>query len=204
MAWVLVKNSLNFASLSSKILLNSYYKGLSPMKIKILEHQNAWLEDFEQEKASLNQQLHDIWHEIHHIGSTAVKGLHAKPIIDILLLVESLSELDDRPGVIEYLGYEALGEFGIPGRRYYRKTNEAGEHTHHIHAFLRESPEARRHLAFRDYLGYNPEATQQYSRLKLSLVAANPYNIEAYAKGKEPFITRVEAEALAWYDKKGL
>ena len=96
------------------------------------------------------------------------------------------------------LGYEALGEFGIPGRRYFRRQNAAGERTEQVHAFLCGSPDIARHLAFRDYLRAHRDVATQYSELKRRLAAAHPHDIAAYMDGKDPFIKDVEATALAW------
>ena len=88
---------------------------------------------------------------LHHIGSTAIPGIFAKPIIDLLLEVGNIGELDDRSSFMGELGYEAMGEFGIPGRRYDRKNNASGIRTHQVHAYESGSPEVERHIAFRDY-----------------------------------------------------
>ena len=82
----------------------------------------------------------------------------------------------------------------------FRKLSEDGVVTHRMQAFLRSSDEAVRHLAFRDYLTYNRNAALQYSRLKSELAMANPYNLDAYNRGKDPFIKRVESEAIEWYE----
>jgi GrpB-like predicted nucleotidyltransferase (UPF0157 family) len=132
----------------------------------------------------------------HHIGSTAVPGLRAKPIIDILLEVSSLPELDERADRLEKLGYEAMGEFGIPGRRYFRKGRSA--RTHHIHAFKRGDTHIRRHLAFRDYLIAHAEIAAQYGRLKAGLAAEFANDNEGYCAGKDGFVKFYEAEALNW------
>src|SRR3546814_8745866 len=98
-----------------------------------------------------------------HIGSTSIPGIHAKPIIDMLAVTSDLSLLDGCESRIASLGYEALGEFGIPGRRYFRKDNSTGERTHKIHAFRTGSPKITRHLQFRDYLIAPPAVARDRS-----------------------------------------
>ncbi|MEB3233517.1 MAG: GrpB family protein, partial [Leptolyngbyaceae bacterium] len=98
----------------------------------------------------------------------------------------------------EPLGYEAMGEYGIPGRRYFRKHNSEGNRTHHLHIFQAESAEIHRHLAFRDYMIAHPDAAQAYSQLKQRLAAAHPTDIEAYMDGKDDFIKTMEQKALHW------
>ncbi|NBB81086.1 MAG: GrpB family protein, partial [Verrucomicrobia bacterium] len=120
------------------------------MKIEVTPYRSRWASDFEIEKNAIRGAVGNVAVGVHHIGSTAVVGLAAKPIIDIMLEVGDLTELDACAGNIESLGYEALGELGISGRRYFRKGRD--HRTHQIHAFQTSDPNLLRHLAFRDYL----------------------------------------------------
>lgn len=135
---------------------------------------------------------------LHHIGSTAVPGIPAKPIVDILLEVSDLAELDRRASRMESLGYEAKGEFGIPGRRYFRRDDQHGVRTHQVHAFAVGSEDAVRHLAFRDYMIAHPQIAQSYGDLKLQLARRFPSDIEAYMDGKDGFVKEHQAKALLW------
>jgi GrpB-like predicted nucleotidyltransferase (UPF0157 family) len=85
-----------------------------------------------------------------------------------------------------------MGEFGISGRRYFRKDNQLGIRTHHLHAFAVGSPQVARHLAFRDYLISHPEEAQRYSELKRKLAEKYPYNIDGYMDGKDSFIREID------------
>lgn len=105
--------------------------------------------------------------------------------------------LDSKRSAMEQLGYEAMGEFGIPGRRYFRKDDASGIRTHHVHAFQSGSPEIERHLVFRDYMIAHPEAAQAYSLLKQRLAQEYPGDKEAYMDGKDPFIKEHLAQAIA-------
>src|SRR5258705_1255309 len=89
---------------------------------------------------------------VHHIGSTAVPGLAAKPIIDLMPLVTDLADLDRQRRQIEALGYAWHGELGIAGRRYCTLCDDGGVRVAHVHFFRADSPQAERHIAFRDYL----------------------------------------------------
>jgi GrpB-like predicted nucleotidyltransferase (UPF0157 family) len=91
-----------------------------------------------------------------------------------------------------------MGEFGIVGRRFFRKDDRTGIRTHHIHTFEVGSPQIDRHLAFRDYLRSHPEAAQEYSELKQQLAQQYPTNIEGYIDGKADFITEIDRKALQW------
>ncbi len=99
---------------------------------------------------------------------------------------------------MESLGYEAKGEFGIPGRRYFRRGNAVGVRTHQVHAFDVSSAQADRHLAFRDYLKSHPEVARAYGELKRRLAARFPNDIDGYMEGKDSFAKQYEAEGLAW------
>ncbi len=168
------------------------------MRIQVVAHDPAWRGEFEAEARNITRALGDHVVRLHHIGSTAIPGIFAKPIIDFLMEVENIVELDDRSSVMEELGYEAMGEFGIPGRRYFRKNNASGVRTHQVHAFEADSTGVERHLAFRDYMIANPVKAQAYSNLKRKLAKEHPDDIEAYMDGKDPFIKEYEAKAIAW------
>ena len=99
---------------------------------------------------------------------------------------------------MEMLGYEAKGEVGILGRRYFRKNSPSGIRTHQVHAFAANSSEGERHLAFRDYMIAHPAEAQEYGELKRKLAREHPDDITAYSDGKEPFIKEHEARAIAW------
>ena len=135
---------------------------------------------------------------LHHIGSTAIPGIYAKPIIDMLAVVTNIEIVDQSNTELERLHYHAKGEFGIPGRRYFYRNNVAGVRTHQIHSFHAGSPDVVRHLAFRDFLCGHPDLALSYSLLKQRLAAAHPDDIEAYMDGKDAFIKEIEAMALAW------
>ena len=166
-------------------------------EIRIVEFQNCWQEKFVVEAALLQSALGDVARAIHHIGSTSVPGLAAKPIIDILMEVPGLSELDNASIHLPALGYEIMGEFGIPGRRYFRKGQSP--RTHRVHAFEAGDRNIVRHLAFRDYLTHHPEVADQYVGLKRSLANRYRQDNEGYCRGKEPFIRFHENRALDWY-----
>lgn len=95
-----------------------------------------------------------------------------------------------------------MGEFGIPGRRYFRKNNQAGIRSHQIHAFESGSAQIERHLAFRDFLITYPEEAQKYSALKIKLAEKYPQNINGYMDGKDDFIKETDCKATQWRTKQ--
>lgn len=168
------------------------------MKVRVVPPDPAWRLQFEAEAARINAALAGLPATIHHIGSTSIPGIWAKPILDILLEVERVDDLDARSARLVDLGFEAKGEFGLPGRRYFRKDSAEGVRTHQIHAFARGSRDIERHLAFRDYMIAHPPAAQSYSALKRRLAETHPGDIDAYMDGKDAFIKEHEIKALAW------
>lgn len=172
------------------------------MYVTVVPYDSRWPEAYAQEAEAIRQVLGDALVAIHHIGSTSVPGLSAKPIIDILPVVTDLAQADAQQGAFEALGYEYLGEFGIPGRRYLRK---GGDHrTHQIHIFQQDNRhDIQRHLAVRDYLRTHPQDCQDYGALKVALAAQYPLDIEGYCDGKDAFVKALEQRALAWYQANG-
>ena len=136
---------------------------------------------------------------IYHIGSTSVPGLAAKPIIDMMAVVRSLEKVDDARGKFSELGYEYLGEFGIAGRRYFRKGGD--ERTHQIHIFQADDwNNIERHLAFRDYMRTHEKERAEYAKIKTALAQRFPYDIDGYCDGKDAFVREMEKRALLEYD----
>lgn len=115
------------------------------MKVEIVDYNSVWPQKYESEKKLLLSVVGNAIDNIHHIGSTSIEGLAAKPIIDIIIESPSLDILDSCKDQFELLGYEALGEFGMSGRRYYRKGGE--QRTYQIHAFVTDDKNVHRHIA---------------------------------------------------------
>jgi len=164
-------------------------------RITLEPHNAQWATDFAVEAHNLRQALNETLLHIHHIGSTSVPGLIAKPVIDILLEVISLDSLDEQNNQMTALGYSPRGEYGISGRRYFVKGGE--RRTHHVHAFEAGSMHIIRHLAFRDYLQRNGDIASQYADIKLSAAKHSQNSSEIYSQLKNDFIARHEALALA-------
>jgi GrpB-like predicted nucleotidyltransferase (UPF0157 family) len=171
-------------------------------QVTVVPYDPRWPAAFERAAREVREALGESLLAIHHIGSTSIPGIHAKPIIDMLAVASDLLRVDECAERMRGIGYEAKGEFGIGGRRYFRRDNPAGVRTEHVHAFAAESPHVRRHLAFRDFLRAHAELAQEYSHLKQRLAAAHPFDIEAYMDGKEAFIRQTEAKALEWASRR--
>ena len=125
-------------------------------------------------------------------------AVRCRGLSNLLLEVADISVLDCRAGDLVAIGYEALGEYGIARRRYFRKNNARGVRTHQVHSFQVNDSEIERHLVFRDYMTAHVEKALVYSDLKQELAARHPYDIDAYMDGKDAFIKEHQAKALAW------
>lgn len=167
-------------------------------KVEVVAHDPQWQVEFAAEAQKIARALGENAAAVHHIGSTSIPNIYAKPVIDILVEVKTITEVDQNNPAMAALGYEALGEYGIAGRRYFRKDNAAGIRTHHVHTFEKDSENAARHLAFRDFLRAHPTDAQQYSELKQKLAQEFPHDIEAYMDGKDAFIKQTERRAIVW------
>ena len=168
-----------------------------PRKVIVAEPNPAWPAQFREEAERLSAVFGRQALYLHHIGSTSVPGLAAKPLIDILPVVRVLSAVDALNPALEELGYEAMGEYGLPGRRYFRR--EEPPSPCHVHVYETGSREILRHLALRDYLRARPETAAEYGRLKAELAARFPADIDAYLDGKDAFLKQAEQVALAWW-----
>lgn len=165
------------------------------MKVVVSEYRPEWADEFRRESERLKGAFGDSLLGLYHIGSTAVPGLAAKPVIDMLAVVKEIPDADKAAPALEALGYEGLGEYGIPGRRYFRKGGE--NRTHQLHVFGQDSKgEIARHLAFRDYLRRHPETAAEYGNLKKKLAAEFPEDIDGYCDGKDKFVKAAEREGL--------
>jgi GrpB-like predicted nucleotidyltransferase (UPF0157 family) len=169
------------------------------MKVEVVPHDPSWRIAFETESKLVSTALGQNVVAIHHIGSTSIPNMPAKSIIDMLIEVNDIDEVDDYSVEMESLGYEVMGEFGIAGRRYFRKDNREGARTHQIHIFETGSDHITRHLAFRDYLIAHSDDAIAYSDLKRSLVEQFDGDTESYIDGKDSFIKDIDRRAAAWF-----
>ncbi len=164
--------------------------------IEVVDYDPGWPEEFMKEAEAIRGLLSGEVVHVHHIGSTAVPGLKAKPVIDIMLEVRDVDALDAYDREMEGLGYLPRGEYGIPGRRYYIKG--LYHRTHHVHAFREGSDNISRHLAFRDYLIAHPSIAAEYGELKARCAAECNNDSEKYCDCKDAFVRFHEKRALEW------
>ncbi|MVM41798.1 GrpB family protein [Spirosoma sp. HMF3257] len=161
-----------------------------------------WPELAQQELDRLGQLLGSNLVAGEHIGSTALPGLAAKPVLDLMPVVHSLEALDRHRSAIEALGYEWYGEHGLPQRRFCARTDANGNRLSNVHFFASTSPDIRRHLAFRDYLRAHPAIADAYQVEKRRAADLHPLDSLAYNLEKADWVREHEADALNWYTKK--
>jgi GrpB-like predicted nucleotidyltransferase (UPF0157 family) len=173
-------------------------------KVEVVPHNPNWHSWFETESKQVTFALGENAVGIHHIGSTSIETIYAKPIIDILVEFSSIAKVDERNPMMETIGYECMGEFGIKDRRFFRKDNAGGIRSHHIHIFEVNSAQIVRHLSFRDYLNTHTEDALKYSMLKRSLAKQHSDDIEGYIDGKAGFIQEIDRQAVEWRKQQSI
>jgi GrpB-like predicted nucleotidyltransferase (UPF0157 family) len=165
--------------------------------IEIVDYDPAWVERYRAEEAAIRRALKPWLRDIEHIGSTAVPGLAAKPVIDIQVAVESLSATLDLVTALRSLGYEYVPELeaDLPQRRYFRRVVD-GRRTDQIHVVEQADHEWwGRHVAFRDWLRGHPADRDSYADLKRSLATRFRDDRAAYTDAKTEFVQAIERAA---------
>lgn len=168
-------------------------------KVIVLDYDPQWAIIFENLQYVFQSHLGSLIEDIQHVGSTAVPGLAAKPIIDIDLIVENKEKMQAVINKVCELGYNYVGDLGISGREVFKPIsdkspdNRTGKvwNKHHLYACIKGCTSLENHLKFRDYLRNHPEKRKTYSALKKQLAQEHPHDIDAYIEKKTPFITTI-------------
>ncbi|NQX40018.1 GrpB domain, predicted nucleotidyltransferase, UPF0157 family [Pedobacter steynii] len=170
-----------------------------PKRIEVVPYTENWAQTFEALANVFKIDLEDLIIGMEHVGSTAVPGLAAKPVIDLDLIIRDKSRFEEIKVILGKRGYLHVGEMGIPGREAFKRSSEYtplnAENqvwpAHHLYVCLQDSVSLKNHLLFRDYLRANPETAAEYGRLKMTLAEKHPYDIDRYIDGKTDFIITV-------------
>jgi GrpB-like predicted nucleotidyltransferase (UPF0157 family) len=171
----------------------------SRFAIELLEHDPAWAGIAAREAERLRAALGPTLVDVHHVGSTAIPGIRAKPIVDLAPVVTSLEEVDAKKTNVEALGYEWRGELGIAGRRYCVLPDATpGRRIAQLHIFATGAHEIARHLVFRDYMRAHPDEAKGYEAEKLRAQALHPDDVNAYNVEKSAWIRIRLERAAAW------
>lgn len=166
--------------------------GLLHNKIELVEYTDKWIEYYKIEKKIICNLLEV--KSISHIGSTSIKNIIAKPIIDIAIELYDIKNINKIAKKLGTIGYEYRGENGIKGRAYFIK-KEDSKTLFHIHAYLKEDRNYENHLLFRDYLKANSNYMDEYTKLKILLKKRYGNDREKYTKGKAEFINKILVKA---------
>jgi len=160
--------------------------------IKVETYSDQWPLTFLHLQARFNQHLKHLIIRIEHVGSTAVPGLAAKPVIDIDIIIKDKSRFREICRILQTLGYTHEGDRGIPGREAFAGPLQPA---HHLYVCLEDSISLKNHLLLRDYLRSHPEKAKEYGELKKQLAQKYPNDIDMYVENKTAFITGILQEA---------
>jgi GrpB-like predicted nucleotidyltransferase (UPF0157 family) len=160
-----------------------------PGPVIIIDYDPSWPDLFEELRAPVAAALGDLVVIVEHVGSTAVPGLAAKPIIDMDVVVPSVAEIPEVIGRLDILGYVHQGDLGIPGREAF--IPPAGKPRRHLYVCALGSEELRRHCSFRDHLLTYPDDARAYGALKKAAAARFADDRAAYNEAKTPFVKAV-------------
>lgn len=171
--------------------------------IEIMQYDEKWTENFKSIKEVICTSLSGLIIDIEHVGSTSIKGLAAKPILDIDIVIEDYDVFPNVITALERLGYFHQEEWSFRGREAFGRKDELtpwdGKGTQwmeqHLYVCDKESEELARHLAFRDYLRENQEAVIEYETIKKTL--ANTLKERTlYTLGKTEFVSEIIKKSM--------
>ena len=156
--------------------------------VAVTPYDENWKKDFISIKSEIQDALGELALSIEHVGSTSVEGMSAKPVIDIDVVINDESLLDAVIARLAAAGYMHEGNLGIEGREAFKYSGKEHLRKHHLYVCPKNSPELRRHLAFRDYLRSDKNAVLEYSRIKEEGAKLFPEDIDGYIKHKSGWI----------------
>lgn len=165
--------------------------GVPQGKVTLTPYQDDWPADFAAERERL---LHTLPHvvAVEHIGSTAVPGMTAKPLIDLMIGLTHVERYEDCIAPMQQLGYAYMGEYGIPDRHFFVLGDPT---THHAHMVVHEGEFWRLNILFRDHLRRNEHARDRYLAVKRELAEKFPDDRKQYTAGKDKIIRELLADA---------
>ena len=169
--------------------------------VQIASYDERWPAAFQLERDDLATALGPASTAIHHVGSTSVPGLWSKAVIDILVESPDLDLIDAATPSLQQRGYEARGEYGVAGRRYFSRPPDHRLKVH-VHVFECGNERIARHLRLRDYLRTHPSDASRYGKFKRALAETHAEDREAYQAGKADFIEQLHAKALEWHQTR--
>ena len=167
----------------------------------VIPYNCDWNKQYEEIRLLLSRIFESIAVDIQHFGSTAVEGMYAKPIIDVMVIVKDILRVDEYNAKMIDAGYVPKGENGITGRRYFQKLACDGiNHTEHIHCYERNNPHVIDELMFRDYLKVNREAFEKYKKIKIEASEKYKHSPVEYTEYKSQCVNEILRQARIYYN----
>ncbi|MCL2494829.1 MAG: GrpB family protein [Oscillospiraceae bacterium] len=167
-----------------------------PREMRVVPYDPAWPALFEREKAALEGVFGPLLVDIQHFGSTAIPGMSAKPIIDVMAVAARIEGVDAYNEAMIRAGYTPRGENGMPGRRYFVRYREDGEnHAAHVHIHGPGNAHTADELLFRDFLCENREAFLQYESVKLDAAEKYRWSPLEYTDAETGCVMEIMAKA---------
>ena len=164
----------------------------------ISDYDPNWITKFESIKDFISQVFAHKALQIEHVGSTSIQGMKAKPLIDVLVIVEDINDMFQETRTMIDAGYEWSENHIAPNTLLFYKTDTHGEKSENIHVCEAHSSKAHQLILMRDFLRTFPEKAKEYAHLKGLLVKKHPDNYLAYRESKASFLNQIEKEAYAW------
>ena len=163
-------------------------------RVVVVPYDEAWESAFGEIKKEIETVIGDKILGIAHVGSTSVKGMSAKPCIDLDVVIKDYGVFDEIVRELATVGYIHEGNLGIKDREAFKYTDKPHLMTHHLYVCPQYSEELRRHITFRDFLRNNAAAVKKYSSVKEKAAALFPDDIDQYIKYKTPCIEELYAQ----------
>ena len=157
-------------------------------RVIVLPYDESWNQAFEDIKNEIENALGDLILGIEHVGSTSVKGMSAKPCIDLDIIIKDYSVFDAVVDRLAMIGYIHEGDLGIKDREAFKYSDKPHLMSHHLYVCPQYSDELHRHITFRDFLQSNPDAVAKYSKIKENAAELYPNDIDKYIQYKSPCI----------------
>jgi GrpB-like predicted nucleotidyltransferase (UPF0157 family) len=171
-------------------------------KYSISDYNPNWVNQFNFIKRFISSVFGIKAIQIEHVGSTSIPGMKAKPLIDVLVVVEKMEDFMKEKKEMTAANYEWDKDVIAPNSLLFFKMGINAEKLENIHVFEKDAPHIQRFLAKRDYLRAFPDKAKKYSDLKEKIAQKYPEDYETYRKAKEPFLAQIEPEAYKWWKSR--
>lgn len=187
---------VNFIAIKTTIHMGGYMQ----REMILVPYDSNWANQFERIKETLSVVFGELALDIQHFGSTSIIGMNAKPIIDVMVIVQDITQVDVLNNKMRELGYIDKGEIGMAGRRYYQMLALDGiNHTQHIHCYEKDNQHAIDELMFRDYLRVDRRSFNLYQNIKKEAAMKYRFSPREYTDYKSECVERIMETAKTFY-----